>query len=467
MQIAAQLSDFVATIEGAPKTAEFMAGSAIVDVLAAAIAGHGTPAGRCGVSTAAAIWGDGEHICWFSPKRLSLAGAVLVNSTIASVHDLDDGHRAAAGHPGSAIIPAVIAEGIATGKSAGEIRTSIAIGYEVAVRFAASRDLDKVDTLVSGRWCGHGVAAAIGWLRGYTSGQTCQAMAIADSLAPNLKAVAYSKVMGNQVKEGIPWAAATGLAAAEMAAKGVTACTDFLDNPALYDPEILLNGLPTGWAIETIYFKPYGCCRWAHAAIDALLDLQHEHGVSGSSIRSITVRTFSRTLQLDNEVAPQSIEAAQYSVPYCLALAAIYGSEKLLPLDAASLNDAKAIDLAKRIRLEVDPELDRMFSAAVPAEVDVLTTNGRLRRRTLAPKGDPDNPMSRAELESKLGRIASRRMPELSVSRIKSALMDFENNDPSSLKKVLSAAMEDIHNLYRSQGGGVSETVLNDVVNRQ
>lgn len=401
MTIARELADFVGETTVVPRATREMAVGAVLDLMTAAVAGFDSPGGRAARDAAQTIWGMGEAVTWFSPTRLTVPGAAFANSAVASMLDLDDGHRAAAGHPGACIIPAVLATAESCGADADRALTAIAIGYEIAVRIAAARDLGNLDTLVTGPWCGQGAAAAAGWLRNLSPAHVAQAIAIAGSSAPNLAAVAYSQVMGNHVKEGIPWATATGLAAVDLAQAGFTGPLDLFDNEKLYNPARLSGALGENWLIDSIYFKPYSCCRWAHAAIDALLDLQAEEAISSASIQKIEVHTFSRVFRLNNDLAPASLEAAQYSVPFCLALVALHGTGALLPLTEEFLGDREVIALAERVHLHVDPELDTMFSEAVPARLEVTTPDGRLTRTVITPRGEATNPMTRNDLKAK------------------------------------------------------------------
>ena len=401
MTLAQDLADFVHRTETLPGPSRDMAIRAMSDLMTAAVAGFESPGGRSARRAGERIWGAGPASVWFSSTRATVPGAGFANAAAASMLDLDDGHRAAAGHPGACIIPAVLATAEACGADAERVLTAIALGYEVAIRVAASRDLSCLDTLVTGPWCGQGAAAAAAWLRRLPSRQIAQAMAIAGVSAPNLAAVAYSREMGNHVKEGIPWATATGLSAVDLAATGFTAPLDLWDNETLYDPTRLTAGLGQDWMIDSTYFKPYGCCRWAHAAIDGLIGLQAETGVRAADIASIRVHTFARALKLNNDLAPETLEAAQYSVPFCLALAAVRGVEALLPLTATALADREVLDLARRVRITIDPALDAMFSRAVPARVELDTTAGRLTRTITDPLGEPGNPMTRSDLATK------------------------------------------------------------------
>ncbi|MCG8693647.1 MAG: MmgE/PrpD family protein [Minwuiales bacterium] len=414
MYVADHYAAFIAATAKVPASAQRMAVLAVLDLAAAALAGYSTSGAAAARRAAEQIWGMGDAPVWFSRHRLPPVGAAFANSAAASMLDLDDGHRAAAGHPGAAIIPAVMAAAHGGETDAPHILTAIALGYEIATRASAARDLSCVDTLVSGRWVGHGVAAAVAWMRGLTEPQIAQAIAIAGTSAPSLGPVAYSRIMGNHLKEGIPWATATGLAAVDLAAAGFTAPIDLFDNAALFDQQTLTTGLSKDWMIEQIYFKPYSCCRWAHAAIQATLALLADHSLSARAIDHIRIETFSRALQLNNEPRPRTLEAAQYSVPFCVALAVLEGEESLLPMTESALSNSDVMELAERISIELAPDLDRMFPGSVPARVEVNAESRVYGSTVLMPKGEPSNPMTQSELEAKFHTLAD---PVLGVAR--------------------------------------------------
>ncbi len=85
--------------------------------------------------------------------------------------------------------------------------------------------------------------------------------------------------------------------------------------------------------------------------------------------------TFPRALVLPNDPAPANLEAAQYSIPFCVALALVRGAGALLPMREAHLADPEVLALASRIRLSVDPSYEEVFPAAVPARV-VIASRG-------------------------------------------------------------------------------------------
>lgn len=375
----------------------------VADAIAAAAAGHGLPGTIAARTAATRIWGPGASTIWFTGQRGSLSTAAFANAMATSILDLDDGHRAAAGHPGAAIVPSVLAEAEALGVSGEKALMAIAIGYEVGIRIAAARDLRAIDTLVTGRWCGQGVAAAIGWLNGDTPDQIAEAMAIAGAVAPYMLVAEYTHV-GNHTKEAIPFGAVNGVLARALAASGFKGPLDILDH-ASFDGDVISGGRSQGWYIETTYFKPYSCCRWIHAPIDAVLFLKD--GFAWTDIVEIEVATFGRTMSLNNQVAPQSVQAAQYSTPFCLAAAVVHGAECLQPMTDNLLTDEAVCTLARKVRLSVDPALDKLFPSAVPGRVKIRTQDRTLEKQVLAPKGEATNPMSWHELVVKLRSVAS------------------------------------------------------------
>lgn len=440
MTVAQELAAFACGTTSLPPATRRAAVRAVFDLVTATIAGRRTAGGIAALKAAPSAFGRGAAACWFSDLHLSIPGAAFVNAAFASMLDLDDGHRGASGHPGAAVIPAVIATAQAHGADAERVLTAIAIGYEIGVRIAGARDVDTLHTFDSGLWCGQAAAAAAGWLRGLDTTHLANAIAIAGTTAPGQTATAYTRLMGNNVKEGIPFATALGLVAVELAAQGFTGPIDFLDEEQRYDRTILTADLGRSWLIETTYFKPYGCCRWAHAAIDALLDLMRDNHVAADEIRAVRVETFAQALWLNNDMAPPTLEAAQYSVPFCLAAAAIHGAEALLPLAETTLADPRVLGFAPRVTVEVAPDLDPMFPKSVPARIAVVTAQGLLRRTVLSPRGEPANPLSDDDLRAKFSTIARQSLTASASASLLEALVALDGGEIAPLLASLAAA---------------------------
>jgi 2-methylcitrate dehydratase PrpD len=438
-----RLADFIRTFQAdnLPPSTIDAAKRCLLDLFSAAVAGYDAVSTTALRNLSRKQNSPGKAAIWFEGTKtggLCAAGAALVNSGAASALDLDDGHRAAAGHPGAGVIPAALAAAQETGTNGPEIVTAIVLGYEIGVRISAARDLARQDTLATGRWNAYGAVAAAGRLRRTPPDRLAQALSVAGVLSPGLSAAGYSRVMGNSAKEGIPWAAYTAMMALDLAEEDFTGPLDILDHPDYYDAAKIADGLGDRFAIESVYFKPYGCCRWIHAALDALLEIQAANGIPGDRIEKIRVDTFGRALKLDNHIEPDSPESAQYSIPFCLALAALEGGGALLPFRPASLTDRRVIDLAGKVALRVNPELDRVFPAAAPARVTVTTAGSEFKTERRHPLGDPANPMDEAALRAKFRRLTEDRLTSEDQEALIGAIASLETNGPENLFTALN-----------------------------
>jgi len=417
-----ELAEFAANFpEGyLPVSAKTSCALLVTDLIGAAAAGHGSDLAVSARKAAHDIYGPGAAGIWFSDGGLSIAGAAMVNAAAASALDIDDGHRGAAGHPGAGVIPAVFAVAQNLESTDEQIFEAIAIGYDVGLRIATARPTATIETYFSGRWVNYGVAAAVGRLLKLSSGEIAHAMAIAGAEGPIAFRKGTSRYQGSTVKEAIPAAVVAGLTGAYRAKAGATGPLDLLDREELFARSILTDQLGMHWWLEDCYLKPYACCRYMHAAIDAIAALRRD----GSPVVSLRVDTFQRGTELANERAPRTLEGAQYSYYFCCALAALHGPEALQPIDPRYLNDPQVLDLSARIELVAHEDFVGSFPAETPCRV-ILDQGDALERCTVQfPLGDVANPMSQEQVEAKFRQISAENVTAERQDSILSALDD-------------------------------------------
>ena len=400
-----ELATFVATHpEGVLTDTALEAASLLVaDLLAATGAGLHSPLATAARAAASELYGAGPAQVWLTGLKLSLAGAAMANAAAASALDVDDGHRGAAGHAGAGVIPAALAVAQALGSSDVQIFDAIVLGYDVALRIATARPTGTFDTYSSGRWVGYGVAAAAGRLLGLDARQMAHAMAIAGAEGPISFPTGSSKYQGSTVKEAIPPAVTAGITAAFRARGGATGPLDLLDRPDRFAREMLTRGLGETWWLQQCYLKPYACCRYMHAAVDAIGQLRK----SGSPILRLRIETFPQGLKLSNARAPQTLEAGQYSYYFSCALAALQGVAALQPVDNVWLTDPDVLALSGRIELTAHEDFAAAFPMGTPCRVMMDQGDGPRSLTVLHPLGDVTNPMSRSQVMGKFRRITA------------------------------------------------------------
>ncbi len=411
--------------EDIPAAALDQAAWCVLDLLGAAMAGFGQTSARSARRFARHFFPIGSASVWFAGDGLSPLGAAFCNSAAGSALDLDDGHRAAGGHPGASLIPTALAVGQSLNSKGRDVLAAVVIGYEVAVRAAAARNPATMDTFSTGRWCGFGAAAIRCWLEGRGPGVLAHAMAISGMHAPLQSASAYSR-LGHHTKEGIPWGTVTGLAAVDLAAQGFIGPLDIWDHPGHYRRQAITDGFGEEWAIFRTYFKPYACCRWLHAALDAWQGLVGQ-GLSPGEVDRVDVFTFNRAINLNNHPDPATLEQAQFSLPFCLAAVALEGPQALLPMSIDLLGRPHLAAFARKVRLHHDPALEAEFPALAGARLEVETTMGAFCKEVRHPRGDPANPLSAGELTAKFHSLAGTLSQRVKAEAVVAAVLEMKN----------------------------------------
>jgi 2-methylcitrate dehydratase PrpD len=236
------------------------------------------------------------------------------------------------------------------------------------------------------------------------------------------------------LKEAIPPAVTAGLTAAFRARAGATGPIDMLDKPALYARDVLTKGLGQSWWVQQCYLKPYACCRYMHAAVDAITALRQP----GKPIISLAVETFPQGLRLSNNRTPTTLEAGQYSYYFSCALAALHGTAALQPVDVAHLHDRQVLELAGRITLSAHEDFSASFPKGTPCRVTMDQGSGPETLTVLHALGDVANPMNRGQVTEKFRRIARVSVTPQGQETILSALETLETRGFAPLFAALS-----------------------------
>lgn len=431
----------VATSRSAPTCDERnMALKCVLDLVGATIAGRDMPGPTAVRASIRLLMGAGSSSIWATGQTASLAGALFANASAASALDLDDGHRLARGHPGAAVIPAVLTLLPGTNAGASDLISAVSVGYDVGVRIASAQMPKMIATRQTGRWASVAAAAAGARLLRCREVHVAHSLAIAAVLAPNQQAngsSGYSRLTGNDVKEGIGWSAVLGVMAVHLALEGHTGPADVFDHPDYYDRQAILADLGAKSHLAGTYFKPYACCRYIHAALDAFLMLVEANGIGPEDIAGVEVETFAWVMKLGNKRRPATLVDMQYSLPYCIAIAAVEGRDALAPLAGDLLGRDDLSAFSEKVRLSINNEIDALFPSETLARVTISTPSGPLRSEILGPLGDPKRPMSFEAIEEKFFRVTRRVLLPERQREIVGAVLDIPDDHGSGLLMAL------------------------------
>ena len=336
---------------------------AVLDVIGCAVSGGSEPTPLAFSRWALSSFGAGPCTVWFSGKSSHLLGAVTANSAAGSAMDGDDTHWPSWMHSGSAIVPAAIAAAECLGKSGTELLEAIVVGYEVTTRIAQSVDWPTQHQIATGHWCGFGAAATMGRLRGASAAELARAFSVVAAHRPYV----YSRSDNlnlNGIKEGIPWGTVVGISSLDLAINGLEGPTHALDD-SLFDTEVIVDESFESWNIENVSIKPFATCAWPHAPAEALNRIMVQRNLKATDIAEVVVTTFPQALTyINNEADPKTLEAAQYNIPFNVAVMAFDGPNGLLPLRTATLHRPELVDFANRVRLVGSAD----YAAELPAK---------------------------------------------------------------------------------------------------
>ncbi|RWA51878.1 hypothetical protein AU476_20155 [Cupriavidus sp. UYMSc13B] len=197
------------------------------------------------------------------------------------------------------------------------------------------------------------------------------------------------------------------MVALERAKAGADGPLDSLDRADVFQSSQIKRDLGSRWEVAYTYIKPYASCRYTHAAMDAVLAIVEGGSLQVSDIEEAVVEVFPEAFTITNETAPMTLEGAQFSIPFSVALAALRGAAAFRPMRADVLNDPEVLALSRKIQMREGMEFRDTFPQYTPSRV-CLKVNGIWRSKTVMhPLGDVDNPMSWSEVEQKLRDLSS------------------------------------------------------------
>jgi len=353
-------------------------------------------------------------------RRATVRAAALINGTAAHTVEVDDIFRDAIYHPGAPTIAAALALAHARGVSGEAFLRAVIAGYEISTRIgtAMGRAHYKYWHNTATIGC-FGACAAAAELLGLDAGRYAHALATVATFSAGLQQAFRMDSMSKPLHAGR--AAEAGVTAALAAAEGVTGSLDILEGDAGYgramgygdsgDGPDWARGLATlgrDFHINRMTFKNHACCGHTFAAIDGALTVQRELGAAARDITGVRVGTYKAALEVAGNDAPRTAAEARFSLKYVVATALAHGSVRLAAFEPPRLADPLTRELMQHIEVAVDPELDATFPAQRAARVAITTRDGR-RAEHLQPtrKGDPDAPLTDAELEHKYMELAS------------------------------------------------------------
>jgi 2-methylcitrate dehydratase PrpD len=408
------LAEFVAGLrfEDLPQPVVEQAGRILVDTLGCAISAWAEDPAKARLALEVAqlyASGNGASVIGIAGVKSQPAFAALANGILANAADNDDTHKRALLHTGSVVVPPALALAQTERLSGRELIVALVAGYEVAVRVGMAVMPTHYrywhSTATNGTF---GAAATAAKAFKLDADAVQRALGLAGTQAAGLNTFFESGDMTKSIHPGK--AAFNGILSAQLARLGATSPPAILEHPKGYlnafstepKPHKLIEGLGTAWEILQNGFKYFPSILASHAPVQAALAIVKKHAIDPRQIARITNETYNTVKSHFSNTDITTVMAARVSVPYCIAIAAIDGKLTQAQFSMARINDPLLREVLANTEIIADAALNQLYPEKFPARVTIALKNGASFQETVMfPKGDPQDPLSKGEIEAK------------------------------------------------------------------
>jgi 2-methylcitrate dehydratase PrpD len=429
-----RLAEYAAALRYEDLPAEIVrqAKDCIADTVAAIICGSALPWSRIVIRYAERTGPGGKsRILGNCGAAVQANAAALANGALAHAFELDALTRPGAGaHPGATVLPPALAVAQERGSDGKSLIAAFVAGNEVMIRIgrATGHTNEARGFHAPGTTGPFGAAVAAGHLLRLGPAAMTNALGIAGSLAGGL--LEFARGDGGMVKRlHLGRASEAGVLAASLAADGFEGPRTVLEGEfgflkvfcTKWDETELTRGLGETFVVSSTVLKRYPCHATAHAAVRAVRDLQAAHGFKGPDVEAITVTGTARMVERHNILEPADLMLAQYSIPFCVALALLREARNPESYDETALRDPQIRSLCRRVRLVPEPNAGHggMASTVTIALADGRRLEGRAENGMLEP----------GELEDKFLRLTRQALGEPAASALFERLQRLDHEE--------------------------------------
>jgi 2-methylcitrate dehydratase PrpD len=380
----------------------------VLDTVAAIVSGARLKPGEMAVRFVRSQGGTPEASVLTTGIRTSVINAALVNAMFAHADETDDFEPVTKAHPGCSVVPAALAIGERENRSGQDLLRAVALGYDLCCRWLMALGPNHVRAT---HRSAEGVSATMG------------AVAAAASMAQlDERAMRYALSYAAQQVSGV-WSwerdvehvekafdfagmgARNGVTAAVMAQAGFSGVPDVLEgehnaleaHSAQPRPEEMAANLGRRFYVTETAIKTFSVGYPIQSALDALLTLRRDHGLTPSNVDRIIARLPEDGAGIVNDSAMPDV-----NLQYLMAVALIDGA---VSFDASHsfdrMKDPQVLAVKQRVQLVGDRSL---MDPAAPrsANVEVRLRDGRtVSHFTRFAPGTKENPIDTEAVAAK------------------------------------------------------------------
>jgi 2-methylcitrate dehydratase PrpD len=444
-----------------PDEAVHLGKRCIIDGLAVMLAGSTTHGSRIIHEYVGTAKGTGRStVLGPEPFQADAVSAALANGASGHALDWDDTQLSTSAdrifglmtHPTIPPLAAAMALGERDGVSGMRFLEAFLVGFEVECKIAEaiSPSHYKKGFHSSGTIGAFGAMATAAKLLGLDAQKTAHALSIVASLSAGIRVN-----FGTMTKPlHVGRAAANGIMAAELAAKGFTGGHDGLDGPwgffqifsfgEGFDPNRIIGRLGNPYTIVTpgVSIKPYPCGVLGHPSMDAMRKLVIDFDVKPENIRAIRLRAGSNILNpLRYPIAHTELEA-KFCPAFMLSSIALRRKAGVHEFTDEFVQSRPVQEMMAKVQTILDPDIEAMGFEKIRStvEVDLLDGTHLVQKAAERYRGGPDLPFTREELHEKFHECARLVLSDLVAHETVRVVESIENlSDVKALVGLLAS----------------------------
>ena len=376
--------------------------------------------------------------------------AALYNGALVRYLDFNDSYLAPGEtcHPSDNLAPVLAAAEYAHADG-GTLLTALAVAYQVQNRLSevAPVRAKGFDHTTQGAYA---VAAGVARALGLDQGRTANAIAIAGT---SLNALRVTRTGELSHWKGLAYPATAFAAthAAFLAMRGITGPREVFEGNKGFI-EAIAGPFEIDWQQEDLesvrhtILKRYNAEIHSQSAIEALLELRAEHGLTRAEVERIELDTFQVAFDIigggeeGDKYRVRSKEEADHSLPYLLAVALLDG--QVLPEQylAERITAEDVQQLLRRVDVRPDPDLSRRFPRQHSARLRLHLRDGRtLEREQDDYGGFHTRPMGWDAVAAKFDRLAERHVEASLRTSIQDVVANLDELPVQQLTNLLAS----------------------------
>ena len=313
-----------------------------------------------------------------------------------------------------------------------EFLRAFIIGYDVGARIGLASNLNP-NMHPHGTWGGLGAAAGLAVMNKMNAQEASEYLNIVSSLtlATSRKTMLEGATVRNSYTGVSNKMAHVGLM---LLKAGFTGEQDGIKSifgsvvSYKFNDKIAVELLGKRFEVSRNYFKLHACCRYNHAALDALWKIieQHSEVKNINKIEKIEVQSYNLAAELKDQ-NPRNVLACKFSVPFAIATTLANLDSGVLSFTENMRTNKNIQNLCQKVTIVEDTNMTGKLPNLRPADVYIQMANGStFKAQVTTNRGDWQDPYSEEELKQKFISLTTRLWSQKKALNVYSKSMKLE-----------------------------------------